>query len=145
MAATTINIWDGLTIPEHTKTKSAFDLLKEQNSLEEQTEQELKMKVESQEVLLEEDNQILGNGRLYILYVLAPNLGGLRRKIITVVEGKYNGKFPVDIICHIDEQKEIAVDEDSFLSKVQEILSRKSVKDTIINLYVSSIENKRNK
>jgi hypothetical protein len=75
-----------------------------------------------------------------MLYVVAPNLGNFRRKILTVVEGKENGRFPVDIFCHIDEQPDNNVIKDVFLNKITEILKRPLVRASIENLYQQSKE-----
>ena len=134
----TSNIWEGLDFKD-ASSKSVFEYLSEQSSyLETATEGELTMEVESVDAYLEEEPIILVG--LYKLFVVAPKLGLFRRKILTVIGNKKGTRFPVDIYCHIDEQKEEGVLEDNFINKINEILLRQPVKTSIMNLFKQSKE-----
>lgn len=137
------NIWSDLNFSE-SKKESAYDLLLTQSSqLVVATTGELKMDIEAVDSYLDiEPPKLVA---VYMLYVVAPNLGNFRRKILTVVEGKEEGRFPVDIYCHIDEKKEENVTKEQFLDKISEILKRPLVKTSIENLYQQSKEYTKNK
>jgi hypothetical protein len=130
------NIWKSLNFSE-IKQESAYDLLLPQaKDLLAATSGELKMEIDAIDAYLEEQPQKFV--ALYMLYVVAPNLGNFRRKILTIIEGKEIGKFPVEIFCHVDEIKNEKVEKDIFLDKISEILGRPLVKSTIENLYQES-------
>jgi hypothetical protein len=74
------------------------------------------------------------------LYVVAVELGGYRKKVLTVVEYKDRPAFPVDIHCHLDDTEIKGVTKEQFLLIVSEVLARPSVKATIQNLYRQSVE-----
>lgn len=137
------NIWKNLNFSD-SKEESAYDLLLTQSSqLVALTKGELKMEVEAVDSYLnvEPPKPIA----LYMLYVVAPNLGNFRRKILTVVEGEVDGRFPVDIFCHIDEKKDEGITKENFLDKITEILERNLVERSIVNLYQQSKEYTKNK
>lgn len=137
------NIWTNLNFSE-SKEESAYDLLLTQSSqLVVATTGELKMDIEAVDSYL--DIEPPKPIAVYMLYVVAPNLGNFRRKILTVVEGKVDGRFPVDIFCHIDEKKDENIPKDKFLDKISEILQRTLVKYSIENLYQQSKEYTKNK
>ena len=126
------------------KEESAYDLLLTQSDqLVVATTGELKMDVEAVDSYL--DVEPPKPIALYILYVVAPNLGNFRRKILTVVEGKEEGRFPVDIYCHIDDKKDENINKSEFLDKISEILNRKLVSNSIENLFQQSKEYSKNK
>lgn len=137
------NIWTDLNFSE-SKEESAYDLLITQSSqLVVATTGELKMDVEAIDSYL--DVEPPKPVAVYMLYVVAPNLGNFRRKILTVVEGKEDGRFPVDIFCHIDEKKDENISKENFLDKITEILKRTLVKASIENLFQQSKEYTKNK
>lgn len=130
------SIWDNLTFTE-SKQKSAYDFLVEQSQyLVEKTSGELKMEVEAVDTYI--DEKTLKPAALYILYVVAPKLGNYRRKILTVVEYAEAGRFPVEIYCHLDNDKMENITSEKFLNTVSNILSRPIVKNSIENLYKQS-------
>jgi hypothetical protein len=137
------NIWTKLNFTA-SKEESAYDLLLTQSDqLVVATTGELKMDVEAVDSYL--DVEPPKPIALYILYVVAPNLGNFRRKILTVVEGKEEGRFPVDIYCHIDDKKDENINKSEFLDKISEILNRKLVSNSIENLFQQSKEYSKNK
>ena len=137
------NIWTGLSFSTQ-KEDSAYDLLVQQSKyLIIATSGELRMEVDAVDSYLDQDPPI--PVAVYTLYVVAPNLGNFRRKILTVTEGKAAGHFPVDIFCHIDEKKEEDVLEKDFINKLSAILSRPLVKTSIENLYQQSKEYSKSK
>jgi len=131
------NIWENLNFTE-ASTTSAYDLLCTQSEyLDKATNGVLKMQVETIDSLLDGNPPRLAE--FYILYVVAPGLGNYRRKILTVAEYADTGKFPVDIVSHIDNSKRIEkVSEDTFLDTIEEILSRPLIQNSIVNLYKQS-------
>ncbi len=56
----------------------------------------------------------------------------------------YDGRFPVDILSHIDNQRYDKVDESSFIETVETILSKPLVKNSIEDLYSTSIDYSKN-
>jgi len=133
------NIWSNFKFSD-SHEESAFDLLVKQTSyLVEATHGKLKMEVEAVDSYL--DLIPPKPVALYMLYVVVPTIGNFRKKILTVVEGKVEGRFPVDIMCHIDDQRDDDVTKEMFLDKVEEILSRPSVSRSIENLYSQSMDN----
>lgn len=136
------NIWNEFDFSEE-QEESAYDLLSKQSeALIVATSGELKMEVEAIDSYLDETPPI--PVALYMLYVVAPNLGDFRRKILTVVEGKSDGRFPVDIFCHIDNQRNDNISKDDFMGKISEILKRQMVKTSIENLYKQSKDYSKN-
>lgn len=138
------NIWTYLNFSE-SKAESAYDLLLTQtDQLAQATNKELEMEIEVIDSFLE--SEPIKPVALYIVYVVAPKLGNFRRKILTVVEDKEAGRFPVEIFCHIDDKKEDKrVYKEDFLDKIASILSRPSVKISIENLYRQSREYSKKK
>ena len=138
MNSNNVNIWNGLNF-EDAPYKSAYDYLNEQSKpLAAATRSELKMEVERVDSYLEGDPIV--PVALCKLFVVAPRLGNFRRKLITVVEGKYGGNFPVDVYSHIDDFEETKVTEEAFLRTINEIVRRPVVQASIINLYRQSTE-----
>ena len=80
---------------------------------------------------------------IYTLYVVAPKLGNFRRKILSVVEGEADGRFPVDIYCSIDEYTAKSVEKADFLRTIAKILERPRVKASIENLFQQSRHNNK--
>jgi hypothetical protein len=135
------DIWENIHFSEK-KEESAYDLLNTQSdNLVKATKGELIMQVEAVDAFDEK------NGRpaaLYMLYVVAPNIGNFRRKILTVVENSESGRFPVDIICHLDNSPlQKGITKEQFIETIEEILSRPIVKNSIENLYKMSIEERQ--
>lgn len=131
------NIWNGIDF-NNLEIKSAYDYLIEQREfLEKATNKELLMEIESVDAYLDDQDQypLVGINKLFIV---APRLGNFRRKILTVMERQNRGRFPVEIFCHIDEKKELEIDEKSFLPKITEILNRQEVQSSILSLYKQS-------
>ncbi len=136
------NIWEVLDFSEPTEESAYNLLLTQSNSLVDATSGALKMEVEAIDSYL--DTEPPKPVALYMLYVVAPYLGNFRRKILTVVEG-IEGRFPVDIYCHIGEKEDKNLKEvtkENFLDKITEILMRRLVKISIENLYQQSIEHR---
>ena len=132
------NIWGNLNFSE-SEEESAYNLLLSQSEqLIVATSGELKMEVEAIDSFLDIDPP--KPVALYMLYVVAPNLGNFRRKILTVVEGKEEIRFPVDIYCHIDDKKEENISKEAFLDTITRILAKPLVKISIENLYRQSKE-----
>lgn len=136
------NIWNGLDFSGKSE-ESAYDLLKAQaKDLVEATGGILTMEVEAVDSYLDEEPP--KPVALYMLYVVAPTLGNFRRKVLTVMEGKYEGRFPVDIFCHIDDKRDVDITKDGFIEKIAEIMSRTLVKTSIENLFKQSKEYLKN-
>jgi len=133
------NIWDKIDFAEKNET-SAYDLLVEQSKyLVEATSGELKMQVEAIDAYMNEEPPRLA--ALYMLYVVAPKLGNYRRKILTVAEYSDTGRFPVDVVSHIDNSNKIDnVPREKFLDTIEEILSRPIIQNSIVTLYKQSKE-----
>ena len=130
------NIWENLDFSDK-KQETAYDLLLLQaNQLVAATSGELKMEVDAIDAYIEEKPPKFVV--LYMLNIVAPKLGNFRRKIITIIEGKEQGKFPVEIFCHVDEFKEENVTEENFINAISKILERPLVKSSIENLYNES-------
>ena len=120
------NIWGSINFSDK-KEKSAYDLLIEQSEgLAEATAGVLKMQVEAIDAFDEKSWKPVA---LYMLYVVAPQVGNFRRKILTVYEYSHYGRFPVDIISHLDNSEtEKKISKENFIGKIEEILSRPIVK-----------------
>lgn len=132
------SIWNSLQFSE-SKEESAYVLLLTQSELLiEATKGELRMEVEAVDSYIESDPPILV--AIYTLYVVAPKLGNFRRKILSVVEGRCEGRFPVDIYCSIDDFKKESVEKADFLDTISRIMARRLVKNSIENLYQQSKE-----
>lgn len=127
------DIWRQIDFSD--KQDSAYDLLiRQSENLTKATKGELKMQVDAMDAYIDGDPP--RPAALYILYVAAPKLGNFRRKILTVSEHSDIGRFPVDIVCHLDKSPKIEnVSKDKFISTVEEILARPAVKATIQNLF----------
>ncbi len=72
---------------------------------------------------------------LYIVYVKVPALSNYRKKIISVIEGKETGRFPVQLYSHLDNFNEPTVSEEEFLKKISEIMQRTAVDSALVTLY----------
>lgn len=137
------SIWNGLNFSDSAENSAYNLLLSQADELVVATSGELKMEVEAIDSFL--DIEPPKPVAVYMLYVVAPNLGNFRRKILTVVEGKEDGRFPVDIYCHINEKKYEDVPENEFLDKISEILKMPLVKISIENLFKQSKEYTKDK
>lgn len=137
----TKNIWDNFKFTSKPE-KSAFDYLKEQSEgLTVATGGELKVEIEAIDAYIDEEPPRLA--ALYMLYVVAPKLGNFRRKILTVAEYSEEGRFPVDIVCNIDNEKIVKVSKSDFLDKVDYIMKKSLVRTSIENLYRQSLNNNK--
>lgn len=138
------NVWDKFSFSDK-KQKSALDYLNEfKTGLTQKTNGELNLDVEGVDAYIDTEPPRLA--AIYMLYVVAPNLGNFRRKILTVAEYSESGRFPVDIVNHfIDNKKISAVEEENFKKTIDEILSSKIVRNSIENLYQQSVEFMRTK
>jgi hypothetical protein len=137
-------IWSQFEFTDKTQTSAYEILLNQANDLVVATSGELKMDVEAIDVVM--DINPPKPAALYILYVVAPNLGEFRRKILSVAEYDERGRFPVDIVSHLDNSEIIReVSENKFLATIKEILSRPIVKKSIENLYIESKNYRKNK
>jgi hypothetical protein len=131
------NIWDGIKFSED-DGESAYELLKNQSEyLIEATSGELKMQIDAIDAYI--DGNSPRPAALYMLYIVAPKLGNYRRKILTVAEYSDLGRFPVDIISHLDNSEKLQnISRDEFIRTVEEILSRPIVRNSIQDLYKQS-------
>jgi len=131
-------IWENFNFSDVLE-KSAFDYLTELSEpLIEKTSGLLKMEVEAVDSYLDEEPPRLV--ALYILYVVATKLGNYRKKILTVVEYSDKGRFPVDIMNHLGNEKLTGIEATNFESTLESILSKPIVKNSIENLFKQSKE-----
>jgi len=128
------NVWSNFNFTTE-MTKSAFDYLVEQsNGLTSATKGVLTMEVEALDVI-DDSTGSPHPAALYTLYIVSPPLGNYRKKIITVLDNAFDRHFPVDIYSNVEDRKILNVSEDDFLTTIEEILSRKTVKSAIEELY----------
>lgn len=131
-----INIWGNLQFnAPHENT--VFSYLENQlDFIKGATEGELFAELEVSDGVMEfEIPKTVGLNRLFIV---APKLGNFRRQILTVAEGIYGGRYPVDIVCHVNEMRFSNITEDNLLSKLSEIISSSEVQRSIVNLFTQS-------
>lgn len=132
------NIWESINF-EPIPSKSAYQYLNEQASfLEEASKHKLKMEVEAVDSFIDDKEPVIPVA-LYKLFVVTPAMGNLRKKILTVIEGKNGSRFPVDIISHLDDKEYYDIDEITFIDKIKYILGSPLVKKTIENLFRLSL------
>ena len=132
------NIWESINF-EPIDSKSAYQYLSEQATfLEEASKHKLKMEVEAIDSYLD-DKEPATPVALYKLFVVTPAMGNLRKKILTVVEGRNGLHFPVDVISHLDGKEYDGIDESAFIDKIKYILGSPLVKRTIENLFRLSL------
>ncbi len=133
----TQHIWNGIDFDKVTDEKSPFDFLKEVvDNLEKATAGILKNEIESINGYIGEDLTSVKFGNIYYFYVVAPNLAGFRRKLLTVISEF--GTFPVNIYCNVDKESLMGITSSDFLGKIQYFLSKESVKSTVLSLYKES-------
>ncbi|GEM_PF-6920885 len=124
------NVWEKYKFSD-VNEESAYSLLQTLNeSLIEKTSGVLKTDVEAIDSYYED--KIVA---LYILYIIVPKIGNFRKKVLTVIEYAENARFPVDILCHINNEKYTGIVKDDFSKKIEDILTMPSVQRTIENLY----------
>ncbi|WP_426491246.1 hypothetical protein [Hymenobacter sp. 102] len=135
------NIWKNFDFSK-SADESAYNLLISQSDqLLKATGGELKMDVDAIDSYKEGDPvKIVA---IYTLYVVAPKLGNFRRKILNVVEGESEGRFPVDIYCVIDGREAKGVNKIDFLETVAIMLKSPRVKSSIENLFQQSKQNNK--
>ena len=132
------NIWSGFDFSEE-KLKTAFDYLTDQKeNFDTATKSILKMDIEAVDSLLYSNPP--KPVAIYIMHIVAPKLGNYRKKILSVAEFREEGRFPVDIVCHLDNDRRNEVQEVNFLKVIQEVLSKTLVQGMIENLYKQSID-----
>jgi hypothetical protein len=135
----TTDIWKNLNFPEKNNETAYTKLINQSDTLYEKTQRNLKIEVEAIDTYIDiDDEQKLG--ALYMLYVVAPKLGNFRRKILTVLEFNEIGRFPVEIICNMDNDRIINISEENFLNEVEKVLTKTIVKNSIETLYFQSKE-----
>lgn len=136
------NIWKTFSFSEKHQ-KSALDYLEEfKKGLLEETGGELRLDVEAVDAIIDDGTpQIVA---VYKLFVVAPNLGNFRRKILTVAEYAKTGRFPVDIVNHFDDNYMLNnVPESEFNNSIARIIQNPLVKNSIENLYQQSKQNNK--
>lgn len=136
-------IWDAIDFSGD-REETAYDLLREQSEmLEAKTENHLSMQVSYLDSYLDEEQPKAIFA--YPLYIIANHLGRYRKKILTVVQEKATGPFPVDIHSHLDDQRYEKVSKDEFLRTIQSILGHPEVSASIKSLYDMSREKSQNR
>lgn len=138
----TNNLWKGFSFKEN-RQKSALDYLNElKPGLIEETGGELLLDTESADAYI--DGEPPRPAAVYKLFVVAPNLGHFRRKILTVAEYSDQGRFPVDVVNHFNSDMKISdISEDQFIKQISEILLSPIVKNSIENLFQQSKQNNK--
>lgn len=76
----------------------------------------------------------------YPVYLVAPELDRYRIRLMTIVQYKLVGVFPVDILCHFDNSTYKKIDSANLHRVVGQIFSKSVVKATLENLYRRSLE-----
>lgn len=130
------NIFRGLNFNVN-REESAFDLLVPyKEDFKSLTNNELILEITSTDAFLENEPSTLA--ALYKVFVVAPKLGNYRRQIITVIERRPNGRFPVEIFCHIDNDKKVGIESSQFLQSITDIFDKTVVKTVIEDLFYQS-------
>ncbi|MCF8309171.1 MAG: hypothetical protein K9I68_09200 [Bacteroidales bacterium] len=133
------NIWKSINFDD--TEESALDLLETQKEkLFKDSRSLLKLEVEAVDSYLNTEPPTLA--LIYKAFIVAPELSNYRIKIFTVVEYYDKGRFPVDIMSHLDNDKINEVHKENFLSEISRILSKSIVRNRIKELYKLSKENK---
>lgn len=130
------NIWGKLQF-EDPHEKTVADYLNSQlNFIREQTKDELFAELDVSDGIMDFEKPIaVGLNRLF---VVAPKLGNFRRQILTIVEGMYGDRYPVDMVCHVNEMRFNRVAESELLLKISEIIGSSDVQRSIVNLFNQS-------
>lgn len=106
--------------------------------LSEITQGVLQMQIENITAYDDHDNfNIL---QLYKLYVVSENLGNFRIKLLTIIQNNEGPEFPVKIYSDIERKDYPNIEEESFIKTLNNILSKRSVQNVIVNLYKQSEE-----
>jgi hypothetical protein len=143
MQTETINIWENLSSLSDEKLKTAYDyLLTQKENIKTVTKGVLLMDVEVSPISTNSDD--LDRRIIYTVFVVAPELGNYRKKILAIFEDSKIGRFPVAITCLLDNQVIPNIIEEKFLSVVQVVLAKPVVVNTIENLYRQSQESTKN-
>jgi len=131
------NIWSNIDF--NSNNKKVLDYLKEQSKfLNEITQGVLQMQIENITAYDDYDNfNIL---QLYKLYVVSENLGNFRIKLLTIIQNNEGPEFPVKIYSDIERKEYPNIEEESFITTLNDILSKRSVQNVIVNLYKQSEE-----
>jgi hypothetical protein len=131
-----MNIWGNLQFNAPNERTVSSYLDNQLDFIKEATNGELFAELEVSDGVMEfEISKTVGLNRLF---VVAPKLGNFRRQILTVAEGIYGGRYPVDIVCHVNEMRFANVTEDNLLAKLSEIVSSSEVQRSIVNLFNQS-------
>ena len=132
------NIWEGLNLKQD-NSKTVYDYLVTQtDNLKNATNGILEMYIEVVHAISTDNTS--RPAIIYYVYIVAPYLGKFRKEILNVMEFPDTGRFPVSIFCTMDGTRDLNINEQNFLSRAKEILSKNIVKNTIENLYRQSIE-----
>ena len=131
------NIWSNIDF--NNDNKKVLDYLKEQSKfLSKTTQGVLQMQIENITAYDDHDNfNIL---QLYKLYVVSENLGNFRIKLLTIIQNNEGPEFPVKIYSDIERKDYPNIEEESFITTLNDILSKRSVQNVIVNLYKQSKE-----
>ena len=78
----------------------------------------------------------------YPVYLVAPELNHYRIRLMTIIQYKLVGVFPVDIQCHFDNSTYTNVSTTELITVVGKIFTKPLVKATIENLYRRSLESR---
>lgn len=120
-----------------TLPKSAGDYLQEIKKSFEETQNVLKMDIEATDGYIDLEPPKIA--ALYFLFVRSPKLGNYRMKILSVAEYADDGRFPVDIVSHFDNDKKFSkVNEADFNDVIQSILTLQIVIKKIEYLHSKS-------
>ena len=130
---TTKNIWSAIDFTDN-PGQSAYDLLLPQkDKLRASTGGELVMEVEAIDAY--SNTEPPRPAALYVVFVVAPKLNNFRRKILTVLEHRMEGYFPVTVFNHVESIKDQEVSETDFLDVISKVLSRPKVQSVVQGLY----------
>lgn len=135
------NIWEGLNLSED-NIKTAYDYLSSQaDNFKDATKGELLMDVETSRVTSSGAKK--RQMTLYYLYIVAPQLGNFRKKLIHIAEFDDQGRFPINLYSYVDDLFIENILEEDFLSTLKDTLARPAIKLAIENLFKQSIEAKK--
>lgn len=130
------NIFKGLNFNAN-REESAFDLLVPyKEDFKSLTNNELILEITSTDAYLENEPSTLV--ALYKVFVVAPRLGNYRRLLITIIERRKDGRFPVEIFCHLDNEKKEKIEKSQFLRSIADVFDKNEVKTAIEDLFSQS-------
>ena len=135
------NIWDNLNLSEE-NLKTAYDyLIPQAENFKTATKSTLKMDLEVSNAVTSGENP--RKVTVYSLYVVAPDLGNYRKKILHIAEFPEEGRFPVNMFSEVSEEKNLNVIESDFLTIAHKMLSHERIKGAIESLFRQSLQNKK--